>query len=126
MYRSFDRREESLIYDRMSISIADDLLRQTYLSTRRSLELANQGGARVKSLDVQQHATNALKPMADGVGFQAKCEWTVSGSVGHWGHTHRRTNQYAAVLIIEPRDGVWKITSLTITDQQRIQNPGQP
>ena len=45
IYRAFDRREESLVYDRLAQSISGDLLSDVYLQTRRSMQLENQGGA---------------------------------------------------------------------------------
>jgi hypothetical protein len=44
----------------------------------------------------------------------------VDGSVGHWGHIHRRRNQYDAELIIRTIDGVWKITDLEVLSEQRL------
>ena len=42
------------------------------------------------------------------------------GSVGHWGHIHKRTNRYDAELAVEPIDGQWKITRLEVLEEQRI------
>ena len=53
VYRAFDRRDESLVYDRLAQSITGDLLTDVYLQVRRSMELENQGGARVKVDDVE-------------------------------------------------------------------------
>ena len=53
-------------------------------------------------------------------GIQAICTWDVLGSVGHWGHIHQRVNRYVAEMIVEPVDGIWKITSLEIMEEQRI------
>ena len=43
VYRAFDRRDESLVYDRLALSISGDLLSDVYLQMRRSMELENQG-----------------------------------------------------------------------------------
>ena len=47
VYRSFDYRQESAIYDTPARSIDGDFLTQAYLETHRTLELRNQGGALV-------------------------------------------------------------------------------
>jgi hypothetical protein len=44
----------------------------------------------------------------------------VSGSVGHWGHIHTRTNQYEAQLTVRAIDGAWKFTDLQLLQEQRI------
>ena len=51
VYRAFDHHNESLIYDRLSQSIAGDLLSEVYLETRRSMEVKNQGGLRISVVD---------------------------------------------------------------------------
>jgi hypothetical protein len=109
VYRAFDFRGEETIYDALSRSIAGDALQQSYLDIRRSLELQNQGGARVKVREVK---------LVDYQ--QGDSVWEVTGSVGHWGHLHTRVNRYAASLEIDPVDGVWKITRMDVRDEQRL------
>ncbi len=50
----------------------------------------------------------------------ADCKWNVSGSVGHRGHVHTRTNQYEAELRVQPVDGVWKVTNLQVLQEERL------
>jgi len=119
VYRSFDFREEGVIYDALARSASGDLLTQVYLETRRALELQNQGGARVKVDEVSMTAVEP-SPLRGEIGFVARCTWDVTGSVGHWGHIHRRTNQYEARFTIQSIDGVWKITGLELIQEQRL------
>ena len=118
VYRAFDYRDEEVIYDTLERSAAGDLLTGIYLETRKALELQSQGGARVKVKEVDLSAVDA-RP-ADGGGFVAECTWTVSGSVGHWGHLHTRRNQYDALLTIRAVDGVWKITEMNLLEERRV------
>jgi hypothetical protein len=122
VYRAFDRRGESLVYDRLAVSITGELLTDVYLQTRQGIELENQGGARVQVKEVNIESMEA-EILADQPGFRSTCRWTVTGSVGHWGHTHQRTNQYEAVFRIEPVEGRWKITSMELVEQLRIAKP---
>ncbi len=117
VYRAFDFREEETIYDTLAHSVSGDLLTQTYLETRRGLELASQGGARAK---VQEIEMLEVESETEGPGFRAISTWNVAASVGHWGHIHQRRNQYTAELTIEPVDGVWKITSLELIEEKRL------
>ncbi len=119
MYHAFDFRDEELIYDTLAHSVHGDLLTQIYLETRRGLELASQGGARAKVKQVEMYEVEAKKGRT-GRGFSARCTWNVSGSVGHWGHIHQRTNRYVADLRIEPVDGVWKVTDLEVLEEERL------
>ncbi len=119
VYQAFDYRRESDIYDTLERSVSGDLLTDIYLETRRSLELASQGGARakVKSVEVQ-----ALDVQAGDVdqGFRADVIWNVSGAVGHWGHVHTRNNQYQAELEVRVVDGRWKLTDMNVLQEQRL------
>jgi len=119
VYRAFDFRDESTIYDVLERSATGDLLARIYLETRKSLELASQGGARakVKQIELVSVRTEALNGEA---GFLARCTWNVKGSVGHWGHIHQRTNQYEAELTVQPVDGHWKITDLELLQEERL------
>lgn len=119
VYRAFDYRDESTIYDVLDRSVAGDLLTQIYLETRQSLTLASQGGARVKVtnvelVDIQSNAT------PENAGFLADCTWNVAGAVGHWGHIHQRTNQYHAQFVVRPMDGQWKITEMELLGEVRL------
>lgn len=118
-YRAFDRRDESIVYDRLAQSITGDMLTEVYLQMRRSMELENQGGARVKVDDVEiLQIDEEQQTNQDRLAYE--CRWTAAGSVGHWGHIHRRTNLNDAVITIEPVDEVWKITNVELREEQRI------
>ena len=119
VYRAFDYREESAIYDVLDRSVSGDLLTRIYLETRRGLELQSQGGARakVKAIEIERVEPRAT---SSGPGFVARCRWYVSGSVGHWGHVHTRINGYEADLTIRPVDGDWKIIDLSLLEEKRV------
>lgn len=117
-YRAFDRRDESLVYDRLAASISGDLLADVYVQVRTSMELENQGGARVKVNDIELISGTAVERLEHGR-FVARCNWIARGSVGHWGHIHQQANEYSALITVQPVDGAWKISGLNLTDEQR-------
>jgi hypothetical protein len=112
------------VYDRLALSIEGELLSDVYLQVRRGMELKNQGGARVKVDEVTVLNTTQEGEL-ETPGFAYRCRWTAAGSVGHWGHIHRRTNQYDAVITVEPVEGVWKITAIDLHEEQRV-DPNTP
>lgn len=121
-YRAFDYRKESDIYDALALSLDSDLLTDVYLDIRRSLEMAEQGGARSRVGEVKiLSGTKKPLPNNDGPGFEYQCRWNVSGTVEHWGHIHERTNQYLAQFTVQPIDDHWKITKVELLDEQRVQ-----
>ncbi len=118
VYRAFDYRGEDVIYDVLEKSVSGELLTDIYLETQKSLELANQGGARVKVKTTEVSNAELMKRGSDILTIAS--DWNVSGSVGHWGHVHQRTNAYRAVLEVSEIDGVWKLTNLEILEEQRL------
>jgi hypothetical protein len=119
VYRAFEFRQESAVYDRLAVSVDTSLLTQIYLEHRHVLEMTERGGARgrVEAVDVAQ--VGAVEP-TDGNGFRVQVSWTVAGSVVHFGHRHYRKNQYQAWITIIAVDGVWKLRRLDIIDEQRL------
>jgi hypothetical protein len=118
VYRAFDYRGEEVIYDVLARSASGTLLTEIYLETRRGLELASQGGARVKVKDIEMIETSLLGTA--GNTFNVEGRWNVAGSVGHWGHIHQRRNAYHARLEISEIDGAWKLTGLEILQEERL------
>ncbi len=124
VYRAFDYRREEVIYDSLENTVSGALLTQIYLETRRSLELENQGGARAKVQDVEILEAS-YEALPSGTGFTTEARWNVTGSVGHWGHIHKRINQYRAVITVESIDSAWRITGLEVLEEERI-DPNAP
>lgn len=118
VYRAFDFRGEEAIYDVLAQSVSGSLLTDIYLETRRGLELANQGGARVKVKDIEMHEAELIESQDDSLTVESR--WSIYGSVGHWGHIHQRTNGYNAQLKISEVDGKWKLTGLEILQEERL------
>jgi hypothetical protein len=119
VYRAFDYRDENTIYDVLDRSVSGELLTKIYLDMQKSLTLASQGGARVKVTEVDLIDCQATAA-EDDAGFTAECTWTVTGSVGHWGHIHQRKNRYRAEVAIRPLDGQWKMTDMLLTSEERL------
>jgi hypothetical protein len=121
VYRAFDHRDEERIYDVLARSVEGDLLTQIYLETRRGLEIQNQGGARAKVKELEVVELEAESAPSGGI--LAQVVWDVSGSVGHWGHIHGRSNRYRASLGLQPVDGTWKLISMDVLEEERLPGP---
>ncbi len=117
-YRAFDFREEGDIYDKLSICNDTELLQKIYLQTRKSMVIENQGGVEAKVDEVR--VINVEENPNAGAGLSYRCKWIVKGVVGHWGHKHRRVNQYDAIISIKPIDGTWKMHDLDIIEEVRL------
>jgi len=117
-YRAFDFREESDIYDKLAISNDQDLLAELYLQTKKSMMMESQGGIQVKVKEVEILSVEEVASDSEGISF--KCTWLVKGDVGHWGHIHRRVNQYEAILNVKLYDGIWKMNNIDIIEEIRL------
>ena len=119
VYRAFDHRTESDIYDTLARSVDGELLRQLYLETLQALTLEGREGTRVTITEFSTEVMD-VKPNPDGSGFIAHCQWTALGTVGHWGHAHTRVNRYTAQVVISPVQSEWKVTKLDVSEARRI------
>jgi hypothetical protein len=126
VYRSFDFREESDVYDRLALSVSGDLLEEIYLQNRRSFEVKQAGGARARVKEVEIEDVLVKRPDDRPRALLLTSKWTATGTVGHWGHIHIRQNRYAANVTVEPVAGAWKITGLELLEEERIDQYGQP
>ena len=119
IYRAFDYRDEGDIYDKLERSVSGELLTDIFLETKRSLVLANQGGAQAKVKNVELTSVTIQPDNKQGQ-FQVEADWTVHGSVGHWGHIHRRSNRYLAKLTVAVDRERWKLQDMTVLQQERL------
>jgi hypothetical protein len=117
VYRAFDHRSESAIYDVLDRSVDGDLLRRLYLETIEALSLEGREGARVT---INEFSAEVDAVQAVGQGFLADCQWTALGTVGHWGHAHTRVNRYKARVTVTAVRGEWKLTGLEVLEARRL------
>jgi hypothetical protein len=118
IYRSFEFRDEAMIYDRLAISITGETLTEVYLGQRRVLEVEERGGAQARVESVEVLEAGGIESRDRGFGVQA--QWTVGGMVTHFGHRHFRQNRYNAWIEVLPVSGTWKIRSIEVLEQERM------
>jgi hypothetical protein len=118
VYRALEFNEETLIYDRLAVSVTGETLSEVYLEQRRALEMEERGGAKARVEAVEVLEATEIEP--GDRGFGVRSTWTVGGMVTHFGHRHFRQNRYDARVGIVPVDGTWKIQSIEVFDQERI------
>lgn len=119
VYRAFEFRDEAAAYDRLAVSVTGPTLTEVYLEHRRALEMEERGGARARVESVEILEVRKVEPAAEG-GFTAQAGWKVGGTVTHFGHRHFRQNRYDALVALVPDDGVWKVRSIEILEEERL------
>ena len=120
IYRAFEFPTESAVYDRLALAATGDTLGEIYLEHRRAVELEERGGARARVEAVEVLGVDSVEP-ASTDGFVADAVWTVGGTVTHFGHRHYRRNRYDARVTVVPTDGTWKIRTIEVFDEERLQ-----
>ena len=125
VYRSLDFRDEEVVFDRLAQSLSGDVLERVYLEMRKGLRLENQGGARVRVRQVDLLEVVPAQAQKAGA-LRYRTKWNATGSVGHWGHTHMRTNQYDAQITLSRIGGRWKIADIEILEEQRVSAAAAP
>jgi hypothetical protein len=119
IYRALAFREESAAYDRLALSVTGDTMTEVYLEHRRGLEMEERGGARVRVEAVEVVEVGSVEADGSG-GFSARTTWTVGGTVTHFGHRHFRQNRYEAQVSVVNDEGVWKIRSIEVENEERL------
>ena len=123
VYRAFDYETEDSIYDALAQSVSGELLDQIYNDVYQGLILSEEGGAICK-IERVEILENKMQAATDERGadlqFSMSCKWRVLGLVEHWGHVHRRINEYSAIYTLTPSGNQWKISGVDMTDQQRV------
>ncbi len=131
VYRAFDFKTESDIYDVLSTSVAGELLDDVYNEVYQSLIMRDQGGAvaRIQSVDLLDTEIVAARiEQAEGEqsAYGVQTTWRVDGMVYHWGHTHSRRNVYEAMYTVARSEDAWKIVSVEMLRQERMNLNGSP
>jgi hypothetical protein len=119
IYRAFDHRQESTIYDLLARSAEGPLLKQLYLDIISALSLDESEAARVHVAEFTAEVQEVTPGKTHG-SFIAKTSWSALGTVGHWGHSHTRTNVNLGLVTVSPIRGSWRITALEMLDQRRL------
>lgn len=120
VYRAFDHRAESEIYDVLALSVEGELLRKLYLETIQALTLEGREGTRVTISEFSADVISVQPAAKHESGFISEVQWTAMGSVGHWGHSHTRVNRYTAKLTVMPVESAWKIVNLDVSEARRL------
>jgi len=126
VYRAFSARTEDEIYDLLAVSVDPEILDQLYGDVYESLILRGQGGA-VCVIDRIEVLDKSIAGFDDSGGsprFDVNWQWRVFGVVSHWGHQHKRTNQYRARYSVHHDGHSWKIAKVVVLDHSRVDEDG--
>lgn len=117
IYRAFEFRDDSEVYDALASSIQGDLLREVYLRFKKSLLVAEHGGEMSRAQQVE--VTDVRSDSSNLMSIQAT--WRVSSATEHWGHIHQRLSEYRAKMVLVSDNSFWKFQQFQLLDEKRLQ-----
>ncbi len=121
IYRAFDAKTESEIYDTLAEGLTGEILDEVYSEVYEAFASRNSGGGRFSVRRVKPIATTVLP--ADGKpspAYRVRYRWRVYGRVTHSGHTHARTNEYEAVYLVTRTPDGWRIAGSHVRQNKRV------
>ena len=77
-----------------------------------AIKVAGGGIARVDA--IENLVLKDITTLEGRPGFRSLAEWTANASAGHWGHAHRRTIRFRALVELVDDDGAWKLAGITV------------
>jgi len=119
-YLAFNLENENDAFDRLEANLADDLIADVYLDSRRRLSAGTRQGATITVKDVSVIEVDSLKSHRKTErSYTYPCKWIVTARVKHLKHIHDRQNIYFGDLTIRVEDEKWKITKLVLKKEER-------
>ena len=131
IYHAFDQERDEEAYHALSLILSGEMLDQVFQSTYQALILRDQGGAKAKvthviplklesfnQADLPNQFSKDLNTKHNGQVY-FRYHWRVVGKVDHWGHTHRRVNDYSAFYAMSSLNNEWRLTAVYPLSQKR-------
>ncbi len=121
IYRAFESRTESDIYDTLALGLDGDVLDQVYNEVYEAMRMQDGGETRFSIRRVKPLATEIHPAKASGTpAFRVRYRWRVYGTVSHVKHTHARFNEYEAVYLVQYNGRAWRITDTEVQQNMRV------
>lgn len=118
-YLAFNLSDEDMAFDRLAENLADELVADVYLDSRRRLTTGTRKGAEVTVKDVSVLSVDPAVSEGTGSLFTYPCRWVVTARVKHWQHIHDRRNVYVGRLTLHVEENRWRIARLRLESEER-------
>ncbi len=86
----------------------------------RALAIRVAGGGLARVDLVHDVTLKDIRSLENGSGFQALASWNVRASAGHWGHNHKRSVSYRALVELTEEANAWKLAAITVVDAKQL------
>ncbi|MGI9481136.1 MAG: hypothetical protein ACR2OR_02140 [Hyphomicrobiales bacterium] len=103
----------------LSVIVDEEGLKEVETELEEALAIKVAGGGIAKVAEIENLELAELTPLDGKDGFRSLAQWTAKAQAGHWGHTHRRTIKFRALLELVEKDGTWKLANITVVDAKQ-------
>ena len=116
---AFIEKEPEALRRALGVVVAEDRLGDIETELQRALAIKVVGGGIARVNAIENLVVKDITALNDASGFRLLAEWTAKASAGHWGHAHRRTIRFRALMELAEVEGVWKLIGLTVVDAKQ-------
>ena len=112
-------KDPAALRQALGVVVASDTFTDVEEELGRALAIKVAGGGIARVDAIENLAIKNIAALEGVSGFRSVAEWTAKASAGHWGHAHRRTIRFRALVELVEHDGVWKLAGITVVDAKQ-------
>jgi len=112
-------KEPAALRQALEVVVAHDALSDVQAELGRALAIKVVGGGVARVKEIENLTVKDITALAGAKGFRSVAEWTAKASAGHWGHAHRRSIRFRALVELVEVEGVWKLAGITVVDAKQ-------
>ncbi len=113
-------KDPAALRQALEIFVAAEGLTEVEEELGRALAIKVAGGGIARVDAVENVVLKDITTLEGQSGFRSLAEWTGKASAGHWGHAHRRTIRFRALVELVDDDGTWKLAGITVVDAKQL------
>lgn len=100
----------------LAVVVTNSSLNAVAAELERGLAIRVPGGSLARVTDVSDLNLEQISATSKRGGFSALANWSVRAEAGHWGHSHKRSITFRALVELVPENGHWKLDGMTILE----------
>jgi len=112
-------KDPAALRQALGVVVASDALADVEAELGRALAIKVAGGGIARVDAIENLVLKEVTALEGRPGFRSLAEWTARASAGHWGHAHRRTIRFRALVELVEHNGAWKLAGITVVDAKQ-------
>ena len=112
-------KDPAALRQALGVVVASDALADVEAELGRALAIKVAGGGIALVDAIENLVLKEVTILEGRPGFRSLAEWTARASAGHWGHAHRRTIRFRALVELVEHNGAWKLAGITVVDAKQ-------